>query len=629
MDAFVDLESIYRHLEEKATTYEHASSISSLFQQLRDAKHKAGDLEVANKAQWEIDFFNFREEEGQLKSLFTSTNDKGAILEYPTLERFDEATFQYLAGRLEKTSNPLLRARYSHILWCSPKKHTMFAEVAVSSYLDLVKAYQQQDHLSPGRHYGMNVLHAVKNAYYVARSANCRLVEVKAEVLRLVKTSDFGSSYSFVLRADLIKLMLDQKRFFSKEDFQGLQDVCWQVLQSLVQNGNKSGNMHGAIAMAELGERVDAKIGRSSHDWTRVIAQSYESLMDEAEKQNNLASVDFCLLALKYHRRLKDSDKVAELEDKYSKIRASRKLGTISHEVDVTELVRRCRETAEEVVKTEPDQIIRFLMFDKTLLPKRVDVEKQVEEESREFPLLHVIPMSVVDQSGHPAEYFSTEEDKRYFHILRRYQLDIQLGGMFFIDAVLVAGVREKKLSAETTIDFLARNSWFGKNIRRMLPNGEAAEYNWLSLIAPSLHEYFLQINYALINSEYRPNLVLVIDSLTLKMEGLLRDICRFGKVTTFTATEDGKSSSTVREKDIHALLYDEQVKKLFDEDDLLFLRFLLVEQAGCNLRHRVAHSLMSFNEYQLPFAHLLILALLRLGKYDFADPKDNGESAT
>jgi hypothetical protein len=236
--------------------------------------------------------------------------------------------------------------------------------------------------------------------------------------------------------------------------------------------------------------------------------------------------------------------------------------------------------------------------------------------------------MSVVDQSGHPAEHFSTEEDKRYFHILRRYHIDIQLGSMFFINALLVAGVREKKLSAKNMLDFLARNSWFGKNLRRMLPSGDAAEYNWLNLIAPSLHEYFLQIDYALINPEYHPNLVLVIDSLTLKMEGLLRDICRLAEVTTFAATEDGKTSSTVREKDITALLYDEQVKKLFDEDDLLFLRFLLVEQAGYNLRHRVAHSLMTFNEYQLPLAHLLILALLRLGKYDFADPKDDGKAS-
>jgi len=48
------------------------------------------------------------------------------------------------------------------------------------------------------------------------------------------------------------------------------------------------------------------------------------------------------------------------------------------------------------------------------------------------------------------------------------------------------------------------------------------------------------------------------------------------------------------------------------------FLKFLLVEKAGYNLRHKVAHSLMLFQEYNINYMHLLILAILKLGKYDF-----------
>jgi hypothetical protein len=82
--------------------------------------------------------------------------------------------------------------------------------------------------------------------------------------------------------------------------------------------------------------------------------------------------------------------------------------------------------------------------------------------------------------------------------------------------------------------------------------------------------------------------------------------------------TQDNKGRNITREKDIHALLYEDQIKKLFDADDLLFFRFLLVEQAGYNLRHRIAHSLMLFQEYNVNYMHLLMLALLKLGKYDF-----------
>ena len=44
--------------------------------------------------------------------MFTGTNDKGEVIEYPTLNGFDDMTYQYLIGRLDSTSNPLLKARY-------------------------------------------------------------------------------------------------------------------------------------------------------------------------------------------------------------------------------------------------------------------------------------------------------------------------------------------------------------------------------------------------------------------------------------------------------------------------------------------------------------------------------------
>ena len=66
--------------------------------------------------------------------------------------------------------------------------------------------------------------------------------------------------------------------------------------------------------------------------------------------------------------------------------------------------------------------------------------------------------------------------------------------------------------------------------------------------------------------------------------------------------------------------IYKPQVAGVLDADDLLFLRYLLVEKAGLNLRHRVAHALLGAAEYSAPLAHLLFLAVLRLGRYSIDD---------
>ncbi|HPC35071.1 MAG TPA: DUF4209 domain-containing protein [Candidatus Marinimicrobia bacterium] len=623
MENFTDLKSLYNHLEKNAVDYKYPHQIGSLFQKLRDLKHNENKSDEAEKSQWEIDFFNFMIEEGKLKPMFTGTNDKGEVIEYPTLDSFDDRTYEYLFRRLDSTSNSLLKARYSHILWCSPKKHAKYAKMAVDSYLELIKIYETKDMEVPQKNYELDVLEAIKNAYSIACQAQyevdiIKVDIIKSELRRLVTRFNFKSSSSFALRANLIELMLKDKRRFLKEDFLGFENICWQISESLTE----SGNIHGAIDMLELGEKVDQKLGKKTYDWRRRIAESYETLMKQAEKGNNLASLTFCKHALENYKKLKDEDKINELEKKYTELKNSMKLAEFKIVIDSTEHIKRCREVAQKVVKNDPDEIIKLLMFNENLLPRYKDMEKIAQEHSKKFIAQHLFPIEILDQSGHPAQHFSDEDEKKYYGILQQYDWELRLNKIHLINEIFFAAIRENKLSSDILLRFLNRHFWFGKNISKILAN-QTIKYNWLNLIAPSLHEYFLQIQYYFANPNYPPNLVLSIDSLTLKIEGLIRDICQFSGVTTFYMTNDNKGRNIVREKDIHALLYEEPIKELFDEDDLLFWKFLLVEKAGYNLRHKVAHSLMLFQEYSINYMHLLILALLRLGKYNFVKKED------
>jgi len=617
MENLTDLKSLYNHLEKNATDYKYSHQIGKLFRELRDLKHKEDDLDEAEKAQWEVDFFNFWIKEGKLNPMFTGTNDKGEVIEYPTLDRFEDKTYEYLIERLDSTSNPLLKARYSHVLWCSPKKHAKYARMAVESYLRLGKIYEEKDKKEPKEHFGLDVLDAIKNAYSIACQVKYELDKIKSETRRLVNDFNFESSSSFALRANLIRLMLNDKRRFSKGDFLGVENICWKISESLAES-----NTHGAIDMLELGEKVDQKLGKKTHDWRKRIAEYYESLMEAG----GLASVTFCQLALENYRKIKDEEKIKELEKKYSELKDSMKLKEFETKIDLTEHVKRCREIAEKVIQREPEDIIKLLMLNKNLLPKYKDVEKIAEELGKKFVARHLLPIEIIDQSGHPAQHFSDENEKKYYGILHQYDMELRLNKIYLINEIFFGAIRGNKLSADILLRFLNRYSWFGKDIPKRLTDNRIVQYNWLSLIAPALHEYFLQMHYYFQNPANYPNLVLSIDSLTLKIEGLLRDICKFAGVTTFYMMKDNKGRNIAREKDIHALLYEEPIKELFDEDDLLFFRFLLVEKAGYNLRNKIAHSLMLFQEYNILYMHLLILALLKLGKYDFVKKKDTSQ---
>jgi hypothetical protein len=262
MEEFTDLNSLYTYLEKNATNYKYSHQIGNLFQKLKylyDGEKKTNEAEMA---QWEIDFFYFMTKEGELIPMYSSPNDKGEIVVYPTLEGFDSKTYDYLFERLKNTSNPLLRARYSHILWCSPKKHAKYAKIAVNSYLELVGIYEAMDKKEPDKHYGLLVLDVAKNAYFIACHIKYNMPKVKYELDRLVRKFNPESSSAFTLKFDIIKVMLKDKKRFEKRDFIGYEKICLEISKSLIQRGN----IHFAIDMLELGEKIDQKLGKKTHN---------------------------------------------------------------------------------------------------------------------------------------------------------------------------------------------------------------------------------------------------------------------------------------------------------------------------------------------------------------------------
>lgn len=612
METFDTLEALYSHLEVQAMQYKHPTQIADLFKGIRDKMH-AKDLSAeAEVAQHEVEFWHFVLTEGKLKPTFTGTDGSGDPLEFPDLTKFDDKTYEYLVKRLEVSTNPVTKARYANILWNSPKKHTKYAAIAVDAYLVLIPPYEASDKASPKDHFGLDVLHTMKNVYFISKQANYRVEEVRILLKKLVHDFNHDSSSSFALRFQLISLMMKEK--FPKEDFHGIPDLCWNLFNTLV----SSGNLHGGIDVLELGQKVDSRIGSTTHNWREEIALSYETLMKECEKSDNPAAVTFAQKALENFRLAKKDAKVAELEAKFAQLKTSIKLTEFSTEIDLADHIKSCKSVADEIAEESPDEIMKILMLDKNLLPKHDEVEKAAGENANVAVFQHIVPTVIIDQNGNVVQHFTEEEEKKYYEILQAFNFELQFDKFHLINEIFLAGIRAEKLSTKVFLSFLRANSWFGKTIQRDVPNGKTIRYNWLNLLAPSIHEFFLQLNHGLVNSAIRPNLVLAVDSLTLKLEGLLRDLCRLSGVTTFYMAKDTKGRSVYREKDIHALLYEDKVAELFDKDDLLFLKFLLIEKAGFNLRHRVAHSLMMFDEYGLPQIYLLLLAVLRLGKYDF-----------
>jgi len=531
MDDFDNLESLYAHLETNALDYEYRHSIELLFRKLRDLFQKKDNPNNAKIAQWETDFFNFRLEKGEVLPIYEAPNEKGQWLSYPNFKNIDNKAYAYLAKRLQSTNNPLLKARYAHILWGSPKKHSKYARQAIDSYLELTCLYEEKDKKEPEKHFGIDAWEAIRNAYHLGYKVKHRIDKIKSEIRRLVLHFNYKSQFSYGFRGRLIELMLESRKRFLKYDFAGFQDVCWRVANSLIDTNS----LNAAIDILDLGEKIDNRTGLTTHNWIEKRAESYESLMNQ-RKKGDLAVPDFCLSALRDYKRIGNLAKVKELETKYNELKHSIQLQQIGGTVDLRETVQKYIKLANELVEKSSEVIIKFLMLDKNILPKYKDVKKCVEKHDEEFVFQQFAAASIIDQHGHTAQHFSVDE-KEHHNILQEYAFHIEFDKIHLIHAVFFEAIRQNKLSTKILIEYFRKNSWFGKTLRRKSPTQETV-YCWLDLIVPSLDNYFSQMNYYFMNPANTPQFVLSTDSLVLKIEGLLRSMCECYGISTFYLTK-------------------------------------------------------------------------------------------
>jgi len=607
LEKFKTIKSLYDHIEVNALDCDDLN-LADLFKNLRDIMVEEKQLDEAHIAQFEIDIFCFTLKNGKIFPLYIMNDKNGDIIEYPRVDNLTDKFCEYLVSRFDSTSNPKLKSRYGQILWFSPKKNGKYAQIAIECYLELIKLYEEKDLLNPQEHYGAEVLGSIKNAYYLSRNMNDgHLIKVtKSKIKSLIFHFNPRSVSSFRLKVDLIELMLEERRIFRKDDFIAIQHICIQMAE----NKNNSENLRAAIYLFELGEKIDQKLGANTCNWRLLIAESYERWMGQTEK-NALIATDFCQKALENYRSIKNKDKIEELEKKYIQLKSSIKLELIEYKCDLNEILDDFRLLAKRIAKHNPEEIIGYLMYNKELLPTYKYVESLAEDIIQKYPITNLFPEIILDQNTHPAQHFYEEGEKKYYKILCNYKLGLELIYIRKINIIIFEAILAGKINAKTFIDFLHTYSWFSNTVIKNLPNGQKMEYNWLSLIAPAIIEYFNQIEYYSASGRY-PNLILPIDSLTLKIEGLIRYLCEELGVVTFTQSKD----KTIREKDINALLHEQKMTVLLDEDDLILLKFLLVEKAGYNLRHNIAHALATYEEYNINYMNLLLLALLRLGKY-------------
>lgn len=606
-------------LENVAAEAKYSFAIGDHFRTARDlAYFILEDEKQSNQFQALINVFGFEVVEDEFKPKMSGTDDKGKFWAYPNMEDFKKADITYLESLLSKHKHPRITSRISHLLWVVNKDHKM-AQLAIKEYLSVASRLNNEVKKDPEGTSVFEIVKSLKSANVLARKIKYNIADVNKAVADSILNFDNQSSSRWAVTRQLISLALENKKEYGNDFWENAIKIC----KKMADEQEERNNLFFARDFLELGEKIERVVfNLTDKNWRQKIAVSLEH---EAEKhKESFVQSEFLMKAITEYKALGNNKKVEELEKQLQASKEDMKFETFSQTIDLTEWVKQVRAGFKQMVQKETkEQLLNRLTADKSILPKYEEVKKQSEKSKKDFPITHLFSHTLIDESGNIPRKYDTELEREYLSLLQQYHFSLMTAEPL-VTVLFEELVDAEKIDLVAVQEHIINQLWYGKEYE--LRDTETKEVifksrKWVDILTPGIQAYLNALS-MIKNGETkgaRNNLILSVDSLAPKIEGLIREFYEtIGKPTTKIKTERG-GKQVSEKKGLDELLHESYASEIFGDDLLLLMKYVLMEISGYNLRNNISHALMFRENYLLIYAHWIFIIILRIGAYQIS----------
>ncbi len=611
------LEQFYIDLDQSGWDVKQESDINQVLQKVNETLVEAKLLDVQHLAEIDRQAFHFSkspEKRLSFRAAGTRTMEDGSEIpfEWPDIREFKKEDFDYLYNRFKTAINIYAKTEYGLVLFYSKnRQENDFVIELLNSLFELLKTYIEKAKPNDDKdHYIIYSRTVLANALHIANNRK-EVAEVETIFKALIKyTFEVHQSWDITHKSTL-RTIIDFTDFAVQyfKDFKQTVEVN-KFIDKNLEAAKALTNIYvlGAIYVTDRSIKLSRKLGSDTKDLLYFKAAQYEKL--SAERKGDLASVSFVEKAMSIYKNLKDESNLDRLQQEYQKLRTEFHLGEVRQEMPQDETQRIMELIKKEVKEKSKEEIVKTLLLTPMIRPLD-DIKKWSEDSFKETMLQNMLPVSIQDKFGNTVAQYITEEERAKFSLLNTYELHMQIASQTIIQ-YFVEAFRADKISAESIISLL-NQTWMGEDVSRR-SNGRDVNFSYIKLIESGINSFFGELIKWKADPNYYPNFVSATDSLVLKAEYFLREFCYFLKIPTFKT----KDSGIVMERLLDDILDDPKIKEVLTKDDHFFIKFILTEKVGYNLRNRVAHGLMDNVDYGLEYPILSILIILKLSNYQF-----------
>lgn len=599
-----DINALYEYLDEHALLLARKRDLKNLLVAFRN---KTVDNQEKELAQWELEMFLFGlKGNGVFSYAYSAGKSAGDYQQYPSIEHFKDKSAAYLLSRSKSAVHPMLRARYHHLLWRSPAglKSKAHAISAADAYFECISLYMAQFELDQKEENFSKVSDLFETLVLLVAEIKERVPELKSLTARLLYESDL---LPFYIKHSMIKSMLEAKQVFKPNDFIKSMEVLEKAFDE--EKGERSLWIFSYI---ETCLTVARKTKSDIKIWFERLGDIQAEKADaETEPERNWIKNNMYTSALEAYKSAGHVEKRKRIEQAIFDLKPVITLPLIrvertKKEIKALELRDKLiRASCDALLKEEPDYVYDSLIQGWYYPPIThfQDVAKEKKYAYEDF-----FTLVEYDRNKNIRRQSETHTSRKFNDLYHHAVESVTLQYFYY---VFVPGIRSGHLTYENFLGYLRKYTWLGKPYMRNSMGGHEITVDWIMLITPAIVEYFEQVQSWQWGNSYFPNFILCIDSLTLKMEGMLRN---FSEQMNISTTVAGKSGT--QETYVHNVLDNPAVTKHFDEDDLQYFKYLFANEGGTNLRNNVAHCFYHFYDYNLDKMHLLLAALIKIAKF-------------
>ncbi len=506
-------------------------------------------------------------------------NREGQIMESPSIRLVDAEMLSYWSERANQSKHPILKARYADLVWDFSRRVTgrtgdpSMARIAVGGYIDIA-----QKHLYE---HDFDVAKKLKRALSLALSINDgpliqkakeTIISSEAYIATGGNTKNRGFSYDLLIEQNRVPLTEDEKKAIIESLEQWLTIVADVGDQELF---DPFAAEEAAVRLAKYYRKID------DQDKAQEALLKYGNAFLEPSKTASALVASSWLqkvyTTFRQFALMKEADEIAvEL----------RKIGAKSKDemVPVTGEMKISKEQLNSFIDTLTEgemeealsQIASHFFLDKN------EVESQVKEIAKKTVLSNLVTQEIQDYRGMPVAKIGPLHEDMDGHVVYHMAQDMSISTVF-LRPVIERLSSKFNVTPKDVSDYLYKSPIFDKAKISIIEEGLKAFLEGDHMVTAHL--------------------------LIPQIEDALRNLLEMSGGSVYKPRRSGG----LLLKTLDEVLRDDIITELLGENLSFYLRVLLTDPRGWNLRNIVCHGICPATAFNSDMTDRVFHALLLL----------------